>query len=250
MISSLRTDPNLYSLKKNTIADSRSTMIDKLIDTAADIIDSIWSANLMNREKVMSTASFIKEILKRSRATFSMLQLALFYLFRIKTIIQNYNNEEYKGLVCCGRRMFLAALMVSSKYLNDKNYRNKTWAKIACLPIHEINKTEYVFLNLIQYQLYVSKPLYDKWVYLLHNHVQKRDTLLLYNQHSTLIPQQYTTLPWIFPQHHSSSTPNSPVSSCTSSPDMISTPTNTPLPYNRKRSLSTTKSPSKHVKIM
>ncbi|KAI8094380.1 cyclin-domain-containing protein, partial [Thamnidium elegans] len=142
----------------------KSVMINKLIEAAADIIDSIHSKR---NTRAMSTSSFISEILKRSRATYSMLQLALFYMFRIK---------KSNPFVNCSRRIFLAALMVASKYLNDKNYKNKAWAKITCLSVTEINTTEMEFLKLIEYQLYVSKPLYDKWVSLLQEHIKKKNT--------------------------------------------------------------------------
>lgn len=268
-------DPNLYSLKTNythennnkiiylppllatanktffekqhqfsdTSCQERSIMIDKLIDCSADIIDSIWSNN--RSTKIMSTARFIREILKRSRATYSMLQLALFYIFRIKKLIferlqQPLSNNE---LVCCGRRMFLAALMVASKYLNDKNYRNKTWAKIASLHVAEINATEIVFLKLIDYQLYVSKPLYDKWVSLLHDHIQKKSFIAIARQKQD-INYYYSTVR----HHHHQYT--SPSSSCTSSPNTSVTSTSPPPPlaapvndtpplvYGRKRSSS------------
>ncbi|KAI7891596.1 cyclin-domain-containing protein [Mucor mucedo] len=174
----IRSDPILYSLKNSlqlhphlsnqTLAPilnvpDKNVMIDRLIHAAADILNSIKSTNRSTR--AISTTDFIREILKRSRATYSMLQLALFYIFRIKKTNQ---------AVPCSRRMFLAALIIASKYLNDKNYKNKAWAKITSLTVHEINSTEIVFLKLIDYQLYVSKPLYDKWVSLLINHIQKR----------------------------------------------------------------------------
>lgn len=268
-------DPNLYSLKTNythesnskiiylppllatanktffekqhqfsdTSCQERSIMIDKLIDCSADIIDSIWSNN--RSTKIMSTARFIREILKRSRATYSMLQLALFYIFRIKKLIferlqQPLSNNQ---LVCCGRRMFLAALMVASKYLNDKNYRNKTWAKIASLHVAEINATEMVFLKLIDYQLYVSKPLYDKWVSLLHDHIQKKSFIAIARQKQD-INYYYSAV------HHHHHQYTSPSSSCTSSPNTsvastpppppLAAPVNDtpPLVYGRKRSLS------------
>ncbi|KAI8888512.1 hypothetical protein K501DRAFT_145887, partial [Backusella circina FSU 941] len=154
----------------DTSCQERSIMIDKLIGTSADIIDSIWKQPI--NQSIMTTSQFIREILKRSRATYSMLQLALFYIFRIKKIVQQHLVNK-KNVIGCGRRMFLAALMCASKYLNDKNYRNKTWAKIASLSVQEINKTEAVFLQLVDYQLYVGKALYDKWVSLLHEHIQK-----------------------------------------------------------------------------
>jgi hypothetical protein len=251
-------------MDKNQPKISRSVMIDKLIDTAADIIDSIWYNIKTNstQPKVMSTASFIKEILKRSRATFSMLQLSLFYLFRMKKSLYQYlqqdQDSKYKGFVCCGRRMFLAALMISSKYLNDRNYRNMTWAKIACLPVQEINKTEHVLLSLMNFELFVSKALYDKWVCLLHQHIQKKDIIY---QH--IIDQQQQQQQQNYNYHDNESlsdytctTPPSPLSnSCTSSPNsLVATPTTPPaLTLKRSFSLSFQKEESypmtKHIKL-
>ncbi|KAI8640447.1 cyclin-domain-containing protein [Parasitella parasitica] len=258
------TDPNLYSLRasytreyqtrkvylpplldtsiktffethhrfSDTSCQEKSIMIDKLIDCSANIIDSIWSNN--HSTEIISTARFIREILKRSRATYSMLQLALFYIFRIKKLIlkrmqQPAANNE---LVVCGRRMILAALMAASKYLNDKNYCNKTWAKIASLQISEINATEMTFLKLIDYRLYVSKQLYDKWVFLLHERIHR--TIFI------AITKQNPDMNCYYSPYAS------PCSlSCTSSPDtsaicspvskMQETP---PLVFGRKRSLS------------
>ncbi|KAK4511828.1 uncharacterized protein ATC70_003827 [Mucor velutinosus] len=232
----------------DTSCQERSIMIDKLIDCAADIIDSIWTNN--RSTKIMSTARFIREILKRSRATYSMLQLALFYIFRIKKIIFERLQQPLTSneLVCCGRRMFLAALMVASKYLNDKNYRNKTWAKIASLNVTEINATEMVFLKLIDYQLYVSKPLYDKWVSLLHDHIQKKSFIAIakqkqdmnyyYSVLNTSHQQQQHQLHHhhISPYQHLCPHPHHPYtspassSSCSSSPDTSATSTPPPPP--------------------
>lgn len=145
----------------------------------------------------MPTRGFCNEILKRSKATYSTLQISLFYIFRVKkvvheklyqrvkkqqsqqkvlnmqTSINNEENNKMEDLQCCGRRMFLASLMVASKYLHDKNYQNRAWSKITGLDIKEINAAEMAFLNLIDYKLYVSKPTFDKWYTQLHGHIQK-----------------------------------------------------------------------------
>lgn len=135
----------------------------------------------------MPTRGFCNEILKRSKATYSTLQISLFYIFRVKKVVheklyqriqlsKNTNMQtstQMDDLMCCGRRMFLASLMVASKYLHDKNYHNKAWAKITGLDIKEINAAEMAFLNLIDYRLYVSKPTFDKWYTQIHGHIQK-----------------------------------------------------------------------------
>lgn len=176
---------------------------------SAEIIDSIWRPP-QQYAKVMSTRNFIHEILKRSKTTFCTLQVSLFYLFRVKNAVHdrirrrrcrnnnsddqlvlppsppssqsssdeeedNNISERLDDLMCCGRRMFLASLMVASKYLHDKNYRNKAWAKISGLGIQEINAAEMAFLRLIDYKLHVSKPTFDKWYTMLHGYMQKRD---------------------------------------------------------------------------
>ncbi|KAI8095237.1 hypothetical protein BDF21DRAFT_405463 [Thamnidium elegans] len=81
-------------------------------------------------------------------------------------------STKQEDLMCCGRRMFLASLMVASKYLHDKNYHNKAWAKITGLDIKEINAAEMAFLTLIDYQLYVSKPTFDRWYTQIHGYIQ------------------------------------------------------------------------------
>lgn len=150
------------------------------------MIDSIWNPKLLNdpKVKVMPTRGFCNEILKRSKATYSTLQISLFYIFRVKKIVHDKLNARLKKdmqtstskqeeLMCCGRRMFLASLMVASKYLHDKNYHNKAWAKITGLDIKEINAAEMAFLTLIDYRLFVSKPTFDRWYTQIHSHIQK-----------------------------------------------------------------------------
>ncbi|OBZ83514.1 G1/S-specific cyclin pas1 [Choanephora cucurbitarum] len=228
-------------------------MIDRLIDMSAEIIDSIW----LNKQKptknpILPTKVFIREILQRSRATYSMLQLALFYIFRIKKLVSSSTH----CLVSCSRRMFLAALILASKYLHDRNYRTQTWAKIASLSVAEITASELVFLKLIDYRLYVSKPLYDKWVSLLYQHIQKQDSIQQHKDNNFASTTQVkSAVPFICPltkagdDDHSNngdddscseiSLPNGVCSSSSSS--AAASPLNTPplLPNNtiKKRQL-------------
>jgi PHO85 cyclin-5 len=128
---------------------------------------------------------FIQETIRRSRTSFSTLQLALYYLLRIKSSVfefEKQNPEWFSGPcnfgktaskhpIACGRRMFLAAVIVASKYLQDRNYSNRAWAKISGLPVKEINANEFVFLNVCRYELYVGEALYKRWSLVLLNHV-------------------------------------------------------------------------------
>ncbi|OAV96334.1 hypothetical protein PTTG_00658, partial [Puccinia triticina 1-1 BBBD Race 1] len=71
--------------------------------------------------------------------------------------------EPAAGALLSGRKMFLAALMVASKYLLDRNYSNRAWAKIAGLPVEEINTNERVFLVLIDYRSHLDLDEFEVW---------------------------------------------------------------------------------------
>lgn len=70
--------------------------------------------------------------------------------------------------------MFLASLVIASKFVQDKTYRNSAWAKIAGLPVTEINTAERFFLNLLDYRLYIDQPSFDGWHRTLHVRTQAR----------------------------------------------------------------------------
>jgi hypothetical protein len=151
------------------------------------LIETIWpnqTIPILN-QKILSLRVFIQETIRRSRTSFSTLQLALYYLLRIKSAVLEFENKNpdwfngpcnfgktsSKHPIACGRRMFLAAVIVASKYLQDRNYSNRAWAKISGLPVKEINANEFVFLNVVKYDLYVGEALYKRWSGVLLNHV-------------------------------------------------------------------------------
>ncbi|GJJ73142.1 PHO85 cyclin-5 [Entomortierella parvispora] len=82
--------------------------------------------------------------------------------------------------VGCGRRMFLAALILASKFQQDRTYSNKAWSKISGLPVSEINLNEITFLGLIDYRLFVSQAVFQKWVGILTEKGRVRDRASLH----------------------------------------------------------------------
>ncbi|KAL8281468.1 hypothetical protein RQP46_006152 [Phenoliferia psychrophenolica] len=141
---------------------------------------------------------FVKEVLRRSRTSCSTLQVALYYLHRARRDIRaqvarrpsssqsqsldadgypsppatpvegseqqtTTSDEVVVSPVLCGRRMFLASLICASKYLQDKNYSNRAWAKISGLATKEITDNERVFLHLLDYRLHLGADDFDRW---------------------------------------------------------------------------------------
>ncbi|CAO3673218.1 unnamed protein product [Rhizopus stolonifer] len=130
------------------------------------MIDSLWKPN--HNKKMIPTYTYIYELLRRSKVTFSVFQLALYYIFHHRTTIQQHTKTDKNPYIQCGRRMFLAALITASKYLNDKTYKNKVWAEMANLSVKEVNQIEASFLELVNFELYVSGAIYGKWIQLLY----------------------------------------------------------------------------------
>ncbi|KAJ2970730.1 hypothetical protein NUW58_g9609 [Xylaria curta] len=67
---------------------------------------------------------FITQLVVSSHVQVSTLMSTLVYLTRLKSRLQ----PAAKGLRCTTHRIFLAALILSAKYLNDSSPKNKHWA--------------------------------------------------------------------------------------------------------------------------
>ncbi|KAI8076351.1 uncharacterized protein BX664DRAFT_51207 [Halteromyces radiatus] len=199
----ITTDPSMYRWQRSTKATTkppygrslsdRLAYVEALVDMNAMVIEAIWPNNSAS-SNIVPLRSFIQEVLKRSRTTYSTLQTAFFYLFRARPAIVHFlHSTQTKQIplsgrdayIHCGRRMFLASLVVASKFVQDKTYRNSAWAKIAGLPVQEINASERVFLGLLDYRLYVAQATFDQWHQLLHAHVQAKTSTKKFNHTSS-----------------------------------------------------------------
>jgi len=57
----------------------------------------------------------------------------------------------------CPRRTFLAALILASKFSQDKSYSNRAWAKLSGLPPREIGRCERALGQILDWRLWVGK---------------------------------------------------------------------------------------------
>ncbi|EXJ62857.1 hypothetical protein A1O7_03298 [Cladophialophora yegresii CBS 114405] len=122
---------------------------------------------------VLPLETFIRETLRRSKTSFSTLQVALYYLILLKArmpqgqVASRCRGDTPERTQCramqCGRRMFLSALMLASKYLQDRNYSARAWSKISGLRSNEINENEREYLATINYDLHVPKDTFENW---------------------------------------------------------------------------------------
>jgi hypothetical protein len=124
----------------------------------------------MGHKGVLPLRTFIQETLRRSRTSYSTLQVALYYLILIKphvpkhdfTMEQPDDAHSIRALQC-GRRMFLSALILASKYLQDRNYSARAWSKISGLNTQEINQNEMAFLLAVNWRLHITDAVFQRW---------------------------------------------------------------------------------------
>ncbi|KAJ5445744.1 hypothetical protein N7491_001826 [Penicillium cf. griseofulvum] len=119
---------------------------------------------------VLPLRTFIQETLRRSRTSYSTLQVALYYLIKIKPHVptHDFTKEQPRDqsplrAMQCGRRMFLAALILASKYLQDRNYSARAWSKISGLNTLEINQNELMFLKAVGWRLHIDEATFQRW---------------------------------------------------------------------------------------
>lgn len=156
------------------------------IDSATQLVALIWpTANAMTSfpNKVISLRFYIRETLRRSRTSYSTLQVTLWYLMLIRPYVaaaspsaSNQDDGHDKGseeqqvkadgpscALQCGRRMFLSALILASKYLQDRNFTARAWSKITGLPAKEIVSNESVFLAKVSWNLHMKEGDFRHW---------------------------------------------------------------------------------------
>ncbi|KAI3540444.1 cyclin [Colletotrichum abscissum] len=157
-------------------AERKVNFVDNLVDSSTQIVEAIWPLssvvcrNELGNKAVLPLRTFIQETLRRSRTSYSTLQVALYYLILIKphvpkhdfTMEQPDDKQECRALQC-GRRMFLAALILASKYLQDRNYSARAWSKISGLNTGEINQNEIAFLLAVDWKLHITDEVFQRW---------------------------------------------------------------------------------------
>ena len=101
--------------------------------------------------------NYIERLFKYSKVSENTMILVLIYIDRIcanHKINLNYYNIH---------KIILASFIVTIKFYEDDYYSLAFYAKLGGVTIKEINILEYEFLKLIDFKLFVSDELYEKY---------------------------------------------------------------------------------------
>ncbi|KAI0172470.1 hypothetical protein GGR52DRAFT_580306 [Hypoxylon sp. FL1284] len=164
-------------------SDRKVNFVDSLVDSSTQIVEVIWPlSSALHRQElgpkaVLPLRTFIQETLRRSRTSYSTLQVALYYLILIKPHVPKHDftmeqpdDIHANRVLQCGRRMFLAALILASKYLQDRNYSARAWSKISGLATQEINQNEMAFLIAVNWKLHITDDVFKRWTEIVLKH--------------------------------------------------------------------------------
>lgn len=161
-------------------SERKENFVDSLVDTTTQMIETIWPLSVLScgrdtilggkQQNLIGLRVFVQEVLRRSKTSYSTLQVALYYLILIQSCIPKHDftmEQSEDSPSCramqCGRRMFLAALILASKYLQDRNFSARAWSKISGLQTCEINSNEMAFLSAVNWKLHIPQPVFEKW---------------------------------------------------------------------------------------
>ncbi|KAB5594515.1 hypothetical protein CTheo_1998 [Ceratobasidium theobromae] len=121
-------------------------------------------------EDKFSLRWFLTELLRRSRASASVVQLALHYLaearipvgkilagkFKSESVSTDLKEDQGKSMdspLLDPRKLLLAALMLSTKMLHDHAPNNRAWARVCGLDARDVNACERALGQALNWEL-------------------------------------------------------------------------------------------------
>jgi hypothetical protein len=110
----------------------------------------------------VTAASYVRRIAKYGGCSACCFAVGLIYLKRLK------RREPSVCLTSCNfQRLFLVAVMLGAKFLDDSYYSNKHWAEVGGMSTAELNCLELEFLFRLGFSLSLTREEYDSYVALL-----------------------------------------------------------------------------------
>jgi hypothetical protein len=77
--------------------------------------------------------------------------------------LQSVSTSSTNDHILCARRIFLASVMISSKFLQDRTFSNRAWSKISGLNVRELSVVERRLLNALDFDLNVREQKWNEW---------------------------------------------------------------------------------------
>ncbi|KAJ2368711.1 hypothetical protein H4S01_001439 [Coemansia sp. RSA 2610] len=111
------------------------------------------------RDTLQPFQTFCFELLRSTQIAVPIVMLALLYVQKFKQRFPGLNGG-------CGSeyRMFVVALMLGSKFLEDNTFTTQTWSEVSHLPARELAIMQREFLLALDHRLHVTDTEYNAWI--------------------------------------------------------------------------------------
>ena len=142
-----------------------SSLFEKLIENnTSKLNNSIFNLKIFETEEIptISINKYIERIVKYTNCEENTLILSLIYLDKI--CLKNIKLTVYNI-----HKFVFSSILVSIKFNEDKIYKNDYYAYIAGVSLKELNLMEDNFLQILDYQVFVKKNIFNKYIINLRN---------------------------------------------------------------------------------
>jgi len=110
--------------------------------------------SIFHIDDVITIEDYLYKIISSLSITNSIMISAIIYLERLQIDINIFNIHK----------LLLISILISSKFVEDENYKNKYWSRIGGISILTLNKLEALYLVKIKYNLFIyTSEFYDKF---------------------------------------------------------------------------------------
>ena len=129
----------------------------RLIDFSSALIGRINCPDL-KASPAVDIRTFVIKMLHGSNIDLPTVILATHYLNKFISALP-FPQPKHQ----CGRRLFLASVIVAHKYLSENPLMNLIWAQRLNVNMQEINQYEVLLLNTISHDMFISHEAFHDW---------------------------------------------------------------------------------------
>ncbi|KAJ2387555.1 hypothetical protein GGI23_006249 [Coemansia sp. RSA 2559] len=131
---------------------------EQLAFVAARTFGRLWMPR-STRESLQPFQTFCYELLRSTQIAMPIVMLTLLYVHKFKQRfpgLHGGSGSEY--------RVFVVALMLASKYLEDNTFTTQTWSDVSHLPARELAIMQREFLVALDHRLHVPEAEFNAWI--------------------------------------------------------------------------------------
>ncbi|KAJ2063866.1 hypothetical protein GGH13_006236 [Coemansia sp. S155-1] len=139
--------------------DTTTLSNEQLAFVAAKTFGKLWMPRGVRESSLQSFQAYCYELLRSTQIAVPIVMLTLLYVNKFKQrfpSLHGGHGSEY--------RMFVVALMLASKYLEDNTFTTQTWSEVSHLPAKELTIMQREFLVALEHRLHVPYHEYNAWI--------------------------------------------------------------------------------------